>query len=68
MQNSYGQIAENQGKKITYAEFQIKVIEHLMCISGNTTYFTNKDVKLCKKCFNQGYTISDTIGTMLVNR
>ena len=65
MEQTYGQIKENNGNEISFDEFQKEVANRLKAYV--LLKFTSKHVKLCRKLYKQGYTIADTAGILILN-
>lgn len=65
MANTYGQLKENKDKPILYSNFEKEVAERLkqyVLIKP-----TIKHLKMCKSLYKKGYTISDTVGMIILN-
>jgi methyltransferase-like protein len=65
MANTYGQLSENSDNKISLNDFEKEVgkrLKQYVLIKFNT-----KHVKLCRKLYKQGYTISDTVSMLILN-
>lgn len=63
MAATYGQLVE--GKRITYQEFEKQVAKKL---SMHPFLIKKaKDLRLCKKLYNKGYSVDDTYSFILLN-
>lgn len=64
---TYGQLTENgnTGKRMSYNEYEKQVADKLKqyCLIKPTL----KSVKLCRKLYHKGYTISDTVSFIILN-
>ncbi len=65
MEQTYGQLKENNGVPYRYEDFEKDVAKRLK--KYVLIKLKSRHVKLCRKLFRQGYTVADTVGMLILN-
>lgn len=65
MEQTYGQLKENNGAPYKYEDFEKEVAERL--VEQHATKLNSSQAKLCKRLFKQGHTLADTVGVLILN-